>query len=212
LHIPKSVESSTMGRWILPTTAVWVCVAFVTTAPATASVAENAAPAPVAGPCDGRAVDSAPWCDRTLGHGARAVALVANLTDEEKSRMFRTDNRPTYNNSVPRLAIPSYQWWREALHGLWSHEGLKGTVWPEPIGVGVRDRLHVSDRPVTPLPTSRTRSSNCHPPRSAIHTLCLRCRSPFFLQTLCLRCRPPLLDALQGLDWGLGRTRKLSKA
>lgn len=47
-------------------------------------------------------------CDTTASVSARAQALVAALTNEEKFNL-------TGNTSpgVPRLGLPSYQWWRK---------------------------------------------------------------------------------------------------
>jgi beta-D-xylosidase 4 len=49
-------------------------------------------------------------CDTTASIAARAGALVAALTNEEKFNL-------TGNTSpgVPRLGLPSYQWWRESI-------------------------------------------------------------------------------------------------
>lgn len=48
-------------------------------------------------------------CDTTASTSARAAALVAALTNEEKFNL-------TGNTSpgVPRLGLPSYQWWRKS--------------------------------------------------------------------------------------------------
>ncbi|KAK8179615.1 beta-xylosidase [Phyllosticta citribraziliensis] len=52
-------------------------------------------------------------CDTTATPKARAAALVAALTLEEK--FSNTGNTAP---GVPRLGIPPYQWWNEALHGV----------------------------------------------------------------------------------------------
>jgi beta-glucosidase len=36
-------------------------------------------------------------------------------------------------SAIPRLGIPVYNWWNEALHGVAQH---RATVFPEPIGLG----------------------------------------------------------------------------
>jgi len=59
---------------------------------------------------------------------ARAAALVAKMTVEEKCAQLR--------NSAPeikRLGVPQYDWWSEALHGV-ARNG-RATVFPEPIGM-----------------------------------------------------------------------------
>lgn len=57
----------------------------------------------------------------------RATDLVRRMTLAEKASQMQ-------NNSaeVPRLKIPAYQWWSEALHGV-INEGV--TEYPEPIGL-----------------------------------------------------------------------------
>lgn len=71
---------------------------------------------------------------------ARAKALVAAFTVAEKLNL-------TGNNSpgVPRLGLPVYQWWQEALHGVASSPGVtfnatgqfdSATSFPQPILMG----------------------------------------------------------------------------
>ena len=57
----------------------------------------------------------------------RATDLVHRMTLAEKATQMQ-------NNSaeVPRLKIPAYQWWSEALHGV-INEGV--TEYPEPVGL-----------------------------------------------------------------------------
>lgn len=79
------------------------------------------------GPCDG-ALKSAAWCDQSQSFKSRAAAIVANLTIEEKSGLFV--NQAT---AVPRLELPAYNWWSEALHGV-ARDGLS-TAFPQICGV-----------------------------------------------------------------------------
>lgn len=59
---------------------------------------------------------------------ARAKALVAQMTLEEKvSQMLYTAK------AVPRLGIPEYNWWNEALHGV-ARAGVS-TMFPQAIGM-----------------------------------------------------------------------------
>ncbi|XP_027361097.1 probable beta-D-xylosidase 6 [Abrus precatorius] len=53
------------------------------------------------------------FCDLTLPIHARARALVSLLTLHEKIQLL-SDNA----SSIPRLGIPSYEWWSESLHGV----------------------------------------------------------------------------------------------
>ncbi len=67
------------------------------------------------------------YLDTNLTPEQRAADLVSRMTLAEKASEMQ-------NNSaeVPRLNIPAYQWWSEALHGV-INEGV--TEYPEPIGL-----------------------------------------------------------------------------
>ncbi|KAK7962506.1 Xylan 1-4-beta-xylosidase [Apiospora aurea] len=80
-------------------------------------------------------------CDTTLSPWARASAqLVAEFTVSEKSANSG-DNSP----GVPRLGVPPYEWWQEALHGVAGSPGVSfapsgdfsyATSFPQPITMG----------------------------------------------------------------------------
>lgn len=57
-----------------------------------------------------------------------AINLCNQLTLDEKISLMM-DNSP----SIPRLGIPAFQWWSEALHGV-ARNGL-ATVFPQTIGM-----------------------------------------------------------------------------
>jgi beta-glucosidase len=59
---------------------------------------------------------------------ARAKELVAQMTLEEKASQLRYDAP-----AIPRLGIPAYNWWNEALHGV-ARAGT-ATVFPQAIGL-----------------------------------------------------------------------------
>jgi len=69
-----------------------------------------------------------PWFDPSLPAGQRADALVSKMTLDEKASQMVNQSR-----AIPRLGIPSYNWWSEALHGV-ARAGY-ATVFPEPIGL-----------------------------------------------------------------------------
>jgi beta-glucosidase len=58
----------------------------------------------------------------------RAADLVERMTLEEKASQLVNQAR-----AIPRLNVPAYDWWSEALHGV-ATNGT--TVFPEPIGLG----------------------------------------------------------------------------
>ncbi len=57
----------------------------------------------------------------------RATDLVRRMTLAEKASQMQNNSA-----AVPRLKVPAYQWWSEALHGV-INEGV--TEYPEPIGL-----------------------------------------------------------------------------
>lgn len=59
----------------------------------------------------------------------RAEELVSQMTLEEKASQLRY-NAP----AIPRLEVPAYNWWNEALHGV-ARAG-QATVFPQAIGLG----------------------------------------------------------------------------
>ena len=58
----------------------------------------------------------------------KAKALVAQMTLEEKASQLRYDSP-----AIPRLGIPTYNWWNEALHGV-ARAGI-ATSFPQAIGM-----------------------------------------------------------------------------
>jgi beta-glucosidase len=79
----------------------------------------------------------APFRNPSLPAEQRAVDLVHRMTVEEKVTQLTNQSR-----AVPRLNVPAYNWWSEALHGVAS----SGTTeFPEPVGLAATfdtDALH----------------------------------------------------------------------
>ncbi len=74
---------------------------------------------------DGRA----PYLDPSLPLDRRVDDLVSRMTLEEKvSQMMNAAP------AIPRLGVPEYDWWNEALHGV-AFNGV-ATVFPQAIGLG----------------------------------------------------------------------------
>ena len=69
-----------------------------------------------------------PYKNKDLSSEERATDLISRLTLEEKISLMM-DNSP----AIPRLGIPKYTWWNEALHGV-GRAGL-ATVLPQCIGL-----------------------------------------------------------------------------
>lgn len=68
-----------------------------------------------------------PYMDPSLSPEQRAADLVHRMTLAEKATQMQNNSA-----AVPRLNIPAYQWWSEALHGV-INQGV--TEYPEPIGL-----------------------------------------------------------------------------
>ncbi|HTX74612.1 MAG TPA: glycoside hydrolase family 3 C-terminal domain-containing protein [Terracidiphilus sp.] len=67
------------------------------------------------------------WLNTNLPAEERAAALVHQMTLEEKASQLVNQAR-----AIPRLGVPAYDWWSEALHGVM----VNGTTeFPEPIGL-----------------------------------------------------------------------------
>ncbi len=70
----------------------------------------------------------APYLDQSLTFEQRARDLVSRMTLDEKVAQMN-DVAP----AIPRLGVPEYNWWNEALHGV-ARSGL-ATVFPQAIGL-----------------------------------------------------------------------------
>lgn len=79
-------------------------------------------------------------CNVNLDPLTRAQALIAAFTIEEK-----LNNTGSTSPGVPRLGLPAYTWWQEALHGVASSPGVNfsdagdfshATSFPQPILMG----------------------------------------------------------------------------
>ncbi len=70
---------------------------------------------------------SLPYMNPQLSPEQRAADLVHRMTLAEKATQMQNNSA-----AVPRLNVPAYQWWSEALHGV-INEGV--TEYPEPIGL-----------------------------------------------------------------------------
>src|SRR5438094_6238897 len=68
------------------------------------------------------------YLDPSLPVSVRVDDLISKMTLEEKASQLVNQAR-----AIPRLQIPEYDWWSEALHGV-ARAGT-ATVFPEPIGL-----------------------------------------------------------------------------
>ena len=72
--------------------------------------------------------DKPKYLDPSLPVDVRVDDLVSRMTLEEKTSQLVNQAR-----AIPRLNVPEYDWWSEALHGV-ANAGV-ATVFPEPIGL-----------------------------------------------------------------------------
>ena len=75
----------------------------------------------------GQAAANLPYMNPQLPPEQRATDLVRRMTLAEKASQMQNNSA-----AIPRLSIPAYQWWSEALHGV-INEGV--TEYPEPVGL-----------------------------------------------------------------------------
>ena len=69
-----------------------------------------------------------PYLNPSLPIEQRVDDLVGRMTLDEKASQLVNQAR-----AIPRLQVPAYDWWSEALHGV-ANAGT-ATVFPEPIGL-----------------------------------------------------------------------------
>ncbi len=69
-----------------------------------------------------------PYLDTQRSFEQRAADLVSRMTLEEKAAQMQ-NAAP----AIPRLGVPAYDWWNEALHGVARAGGA--TVFPQAIGM-----------------------------------------------------------------------------
>ena len=72
--------------------------------------------------------DQPAYWDTSLSPEKRAADLVHRMTVEEKVSQLVNQSR-----AIPRLNVPDYDWWSEALHGVANNGGI--TTFPEPVGL-----------------------------------------------------------------------------
>ena len=76
----------------------------------------------------GAGAQTPPYKNPNLSAHERAVDLCSRMTLEEKAAVMMNDSR-----AIPRLGIPKFAWWSEALHGV-GRNGIS-TVFPSCIGM-----------------------------------------------------------------------------
>ena len=114
----------------------------------------------------------------------RVDDLVGRMTLEEKASQLVNQAR-----AIPRLNVPAYNFWSEALHGV---AGGVATVFPEPIGLGATfDPPLIHDMATAIGAEARAK-----------HNLALRGGSPFFSG---LTFWSPNINIFRDPRWGRGQ-------
>jgi beta-glucosidase len=72
--------------------------------------------------------DKPAYLNTSLPAQQRAADLVHRMTVEEKVSQLVNQSR-----AIPRLNVPDYDWWSEALHGVANNGGI--TTFPGPVGL-----------------------------------------------------------------------------
>ena len=80
------------------------------------------------GPSQSKSSGAAVYLDPAQPVNVRVDDLISRMTLEEKASQLVNQSR-----AIPRLQVPEYDWWSEALHGV-ARAGT-ATVFPEPIGL-----------------------------------------------------------------------------
>ncbi|RYG20448.1 hypothetical protein EON82_20230, partial [bacterium] len=96
---------------------------------------------------------------------ARAAELVGKMTVEEKIGQLMMDAP-----AIPRLGVPAYHWWNEALHGI-ARNGV-ATVFPQAIGLAATWDTELMHRVATAT-SIEARAKNNQNPRGIYHGLTL---------------------------------------
>ncbi|UXX77853.1 glycoside hydrolase family 3 C-terminal domain-containing protein [Reichenbachiella carrageenanivorans] len=86
------------------------------------------------------------WYQSDQPFETRANQLVSAMTTEEKISQLSSDSP-----AIPRLGIPEYNWWNEALHGI-ARNG-KATIFPQAIGLAATFDPVLAERVATAIST-----------------------------------------------------------
>ncbi len=96
------------------------------------------AQSPIFPDCKSGPLAAFPICNQSVPSRQRAADLVSRMEISEKVKQMITSA-----GAVPRLGLPAYQWWSEALHGVAGSPGVHfggnlsaATSFPMPINLG----------------------------------------------------------------------------
>ena len=112
--------------------------------------------------CQSAPLSAWPICDQSLPSRQRAADLISRMTIDEKiSHMITT------TEAIPRLGLPKYEFWSEALHGLAYSPGVffhgdfpAASSFPMPINLGATFNLSLVHRVASAISTEARAFSN----------------------------------------------------
>lgn len=112
--------------------------------------------------CEFGPLSKFPICDQSIPSRQRAADLVSRMTTQEKIlRLVST------SPAIPRLGLPAYQWWSEALHGVAGSPGVHfggnlsaATSFPMPINLGATFNMSLVHKMATVISTEARAFNN----------------------------------------------------
>jgi beta-D-xylosidase 4 len=112
--------------------------------------------------CKSGPLSSFPICNQSIPSRQRAVDLISRMTLVEKiAHMITTAE------NIPRLGLPTYEWWSEALHGLAYSPGVffggdlpAASSFPMPINLGATFNLDLVYRIASTISTEARAFNN----------------------------------------------------
>ena len=103
-----------------------------------------------------------PICDQSLSSRERAADLISRMTTAEKITQMVTTAA-----AVPRLGLPKYEWWSEALHGIAFSPGVSfggdlpsATSFAAPLNLGASFNMRLAYRMGTVVSTEARAFNN----------------------------------------------------
>ncbi|CAF4950200.1 unnamed protein product, partial [Rotaria sp. Silwood1] len=95
--------------------------------------------------CKSGPLSTFPICDQSLPSHQRAADLISRMTTTEKITQMITTAE-----AIPRLGLPKFEWWSEALHGIAYAPGVSfggdlpaATSFPMPINLGASFNMNL---------------------------------------------------------------------
>jgi beta-D-xylosidase 4 len=109
--------------------------------------------------CKSGPLASFPICDHSLPADQRAADLISRMTMGEKATWMVNLVR-----AIPRLGLPTYEWWSEALHGVYYRKEAPGvsdaTSFPAPLNLGASFHLNLIQRVANTISTEARAANN----------------------------------------------------